>query len=96
MRDDFTRYTEKNVILLAINSGSARSHRSFAHRLTLPIPLLIDRRLKVARRYDAVLNLGFVQIVKRTVVGVDPNGQIIFYRRGTPSTDDILSGLSSM
>ena len=91
MRDAIDRYNERNVVVFGVNGGSARSHRDFARRLRLPISLLVDRRLKVAHRYRAVLNLGLFQMAKRTVVGVDTGGRIVFYRRGTPSTDEILS-----
>jgi len=93
VRDDIAAYNERNVIVFGVNGGSARSHRSFARRLHLPIPLLVDRRLKVARRYDAVWGPSFFQIVKRTVVGVDPTGRIVYYRRGTPSTSEILAAI---
>jgi thioredoxin-dependent peroxiredoxin len=94
VRDDLARYADQNAVVFGINGGSARSHRSFARRLRLPVPLLVDRKLKVARRYEAVLNLGLVQIVKRTVVGVDRDGRIVFYKRGTPTTNEILSAFS--
>ena len=93
MRDDIAAYNDRHVIVFGVNGGSARSHRGFARRLHLPIPLLVDRHLKVARRYNAVWGPSFIPIIKRTVVGVDPDGRIVFYRRGIPSTAEILDGL---
>ena len=46
-----------------------------------------------ARRYKAVWGPSFLQVVKRTVVGVDPTGRIVYYRRGTPSTNEILAAI---
>ena len=31
---------------------------------------------------------------KRTVVGVDKSGMVVYYQRGMPSTDDILRGVT--
>lgn len=91
MRDDAQRYAEKGVVVFGINSGSAASHERFAQRYQMNIRLLVDRDLTVARRYDAVLALGPLKLVKRTVVGIDQGGKIIFYQRGSPNTDEILA-----
>jgi len=94
VRDDLARYEEKNVVVLGVNGGSARAHRSFAERLRLPSPLLVDRGLTVAQRYGAVRNFGLVKLVKRTVVGIERDGRIVFYERGMPSTDEILAAFT--
>jgi len=91
VRDNPARYEQSNVVVFGVNGGSARTHRSFAERQHLPLPLLVDRGLVVARRYGAVLRLGLVKLVKRTVVGIESDGRIVFYQRGTPSTDEILA-----
>jgi hypothetical protein len=36
-----------------------------------------------------------LSIVNRTVVGIDRNGKIAFYKRGMPSTSEILGAMTS-
>ena len=91
MRDDAQRYASSGVMVFGINGGSAESHERFARRHQLTVPLLVDEGLAVARRYDAVLALGPIKLVKRTVVGIDRLGSIVFYQRGIPTTDEILA-----
>lgn len=93
MRDDAQRYADKGVVVFGVNGGSAQSHERFAHRYDLNAPLLVDRGLAVARQYDATREVGPFKLVKRTVVGIDRQGLIAFYKRGIPSTDEILGAL---
>jgi thioredoxin-dependent peroxiredoxin len=91
VRDDAQRYAEQGILVLGVNNGDATAHQRFAQRYRLGVPLLVDRDLAVARRYDAVFSLGPFKLVKRTVVGINRQGDIIFYKRGMPSTDEILA-----
>lgn len=91
MRDAAQRYADRGVVVFGINGGSAESHERFAQRYQMKIRLLVDRDLAVARRYDALLAFGPLKLVKRTVVGIDRHGKVVFYRRGSPSTDEILA-----
>jgi peroxiredoxin len=56
--------------------------------------MLVDRDFAVATRYDAVMGLGPLRLVNRTVVGIARDGTVAFYRRGMPSTDEILAALA--
>jgi len=94
VRDDAERYQRAGVVVLGINPASAKSHERFARRYRLSTPLLVDTHLTVAQRYGAVTALGPFRFVKRTVVGVDRNGTIVFYKRGIPSTDEILAAFA--
>jgi peroxiredoxin Q/BCP len=91
VRDDAERYQRAGVVVLGINPANAKSHERFAQRYRLSAPLLVDTHLAVAERYRAVTTLGPLKFVKRTVVGIDRHGTIIFYKRGIPSTDEILA-----
>ena len=95
VRDDAARYTAAGISVFGINNGSASSHERFAQRHHLTAPLLVDKNLEVAAQYDAALNLGLVKIVNRTVVGIGRDGAIAFYKRGTPSTDEIVAALGT-
>lgn len=91
VRDDAQRYADKGIVVLGVNNGNAISHERFAQRYRLSAPLLVDRELAVARGYNAVLAFGPIKFVKRTVVGIDRQGSIVYYQRGMPSTDEILA-----
>ena len=94
MRDDAGRYAEKGIVVFGIGPGSPESHERFARNHHLTAPLLVDASSRIAAQYDAVASLGPVKFVKRTVVGIDLGGRIVFYRRGMPSTDEILAGFA--
>jgi peroxiredoxin Q/BCP len=93
VRDDAQRYAASGVVVFGVSDGSAASHERFARRYDLNAPLLVDRGLAVARLYGATREFGPFKLVKRTVVGVDRQGQIVSYKRGIPSTDEILAAL---
>jgi peroxiredoxin Q/BCP len=93
-RDDAARYAETGVTVYGVNNGGAASHRRFIEEHGLTAPLLIDDNLQVATAYDAVISLGLLRFINRTVVGVASDGKVVFYKRGTPSTDEILSAVA--
>jgi peroxiredoxin Q/BCP len=79
-RDDDAEYKAYNAAVFGVNGDDG-----------LTMPLLIDPGLAVAKTYDAVMGVGPLKIVNRTVVGIDRNGKVAFYERGIPSTKAILS-----
>ena len=91
MRDDSTKYADRGIVVAGINGGNKRSHKHFAERHGFGVRLLVDPGLKVSERYDAVTKLGPFRLIKRTVVGIDREGRVVYYERGIPSTDEILS-----
>ena len=95
MRDDAERFAKAGVVVFGVNGGGAASHERFSQRHGLSMSLLVDRNLDVARQYGAVTGFGPLKLVKRTVVGIDRDGAIIFYQRGMPSTDEILAAFAS-
>jgi thioredoxin-dependent peroxiredoxin len=94
-RNDAPRYAEAGVSVYGVNNGGAASHQRFAEKHNLRAPLLVDDGLRVAAAYDATLSLGLLRFINRTVVGIDRGGTIVFYKRGTPSTDEILDALTA-
>ena len=81
--------------VFGVNGDDAASHARFIAKFGLTMPLLTDPGLAVAKAYDAVLGLGPLKIVNRTVVGIDRAGRVAFYERGMPATAKVLAALAS-
>ena len=94
MRDDTDRYQHAGIVVLGVNGANAASHERFAQHHRLNIPLLVDKGLRVAKRYGAVTSIGPFRFVKRTVVGINRQGTIVFYQRGIPGTAEILAAFT--
>jgi len=92
-RDSSAQYQEAGAIVFGINGGNQNSHEKFSNKHNFTFPLLVDKGLEVAGRYDAVLGFGILKLVNRTVVVVNDEGKIIFFKRGVPSTEEILAPL---
>lgn len=92
-RDDFDQYVQAGVVAFGVNNGSEASHQKFIKKHGLKTPLLVDKGLEVAGQYDAVMGLGPLKIINRTVVGIDLEGRVVFYKRGTPNTREILAAI---
>ena len=94
-RNDAPRYAEAGISVYGVNNGGAASHQRFAEKHNLRAPLLVDDGLRVAAAYDATISLGLLRFINRTVVGIGRDGTIVFYKRGAPSTDEILDALTA-
>jgi peroxiredoxin Q/BCP len=91
VRDDALLYAGAGVRVFGVNNGNAASHARFSAKHKLNAPLLVDADLIVARAYGA--KLGPLPLINRTVVGIARDGTIAFYKRGSPTTAEILAGL---
>lgn len=91
MRDEIERYRERNVRPFGINPATAQQHAEYVERLGLPIVLLSDPGLGIAREYRATLpwKVG----ITRTVYLVGQDGTIRFSARGAPGADISLEAL---
>jgi peroxiredoxin Q/BCP len=94
-RDDRAAYENAGAAVFGVNGDDAASHARFIAKFGLTMPLLTDPGLAVAKAYDAVLGLGPLKIVNRTVVGIDRAGRVAFYERGMPATAKVLAALAS-
>ena len=94
-RDDAEEYKLNGVAVLGINGGTAGSHLKFVERHRLTTPLLVDEGLRVSEQYGAVFKLGPFRVIKRTVVGIDRKGCLVYYRRGQPGTHEVTAALRS-
>ncbi|WP_424001888.1 redoxin domain-containing protein [Haloarcula salina] len=77
---------QKDVTILGISPDSVYSHRAFAERYDLKVPLLADTDHEVAREYgvDFVDPIG-QRLVERAVVVIDHDGEVQY----AWSTDDL-------
>ena len=85
--DELDLFTmQKDVTILGLSPDSVYSHRAFADRYDLKIPLLSDTDHDVAREYglDFVDDIG-QQLIERAVVVIDHDGDVQY----AWSTDDL-------
>ncbi len=94
VRNDAARYAAAGIAVYGVNNGGAASHQRFIAKHGLTAPLLVDSGLGVSAAYDAVTSVGLIRFINRTVVGVERDGTIAFYKRGTPSTDEIIGAFA--
>ena len=92
-RDDYDRYQAAGVAVFGVNPGSVAAHKKFVERHGLRTPLLLDDGGKVSRAYDVLMPIPIINVVQRTVVGIDRDGIVRFYQRGMPNTDTILDAM---
>ncbi|GAC1395453.1 MAG: hypothetical protein NVS3B17_01440 [Vulcanimicrobiaceae bacterium] len=94
VRDDRAKYDAAGVTVFAINNQGAASHKAFSAKHGLDTPLLVDHDFTVASAYDAVMGIGPLRLVNRTVVGIAPTGTVTYYKHGLPPTDEILAAVA--
>jgi peroxiredoxin len=85
--DELDLFTmQKDVTILGVSPDSVYSHRAFAERYDLKVPLLSDTDGEVAERYDIDLvdDIG-QRLVERAVAVVDHDGTVTY----SWSTDDM-------
>jgi thioredoxin-dependent peroxiredoxin len=88
VRDDYSAFKAKNAQVFGVNPGDSTSHRKFVKRYNFQFPLLIDAGRETAKRYGC----GGL-FVKRTVYVIDPQGTIIYAKRGMPANEEILKAI---
>ena len=93
-RDDYERYVSAGIAVFGINPGNGESHKRFSERYGFKTPLLLDNGGRVSRAYDALMPIPLLTIVNRTVVGIDGDGIVRYYRRGMPPTDEIIAAMT--
>jgi peroxiredoxin Q/BCP len=89
IRDDYTKFKEKNTVVFGMNGADTKSHSKFAANHKFQFPLLIDTDNKVSQAYGCKGLL----MNNRTVYGIDKKGKIVFAQRGMPTTEEILKEL---
>lgn len=92
-RDEFPRFEALDTVVFGINPADAESHQKFIDKNGFPFELIVDEKRQIARSYDALMLLGYV--VNRTVIAIDKKGRVVFYERGYPTNDAIISALQA-
>ncbi|MCR4256653.1 MAG: peroxiredoxin, partial [Candidatus Uhrbacteria bacterium] len=93
LRDDWDAFKRAGVSVFGINHGNADSHRAFAAAHRFPFPLLVDEGKRVSRAYGTIGTLLKASFIRRTVVGISPDGIIRYARRGFPKNAEILKAM---
>lgn len=83
-------FLAQNARVFGVNTASAEKHKGYCERRRLQFPILSDPGCKVAREYGAQMKW-LPMVIKRTVVAIDPQGQVCFYKHGKPDPNDVLS-----
>jgi len=95
IRDDWSKFLKADAAVYGINHGDAESHQRFIKTHGFPFPLLIDKDRKVSAKYGAVHVFFGRKIIKRSVVGIDKQGRIVFLKRGMPKNADIIKAIKN-
>ncbi|MFH1077753.1 MAG: peroxiredoxin [Patescibacteria group bacterium] len=93
IRDDWSKFAKRDAVVYGVNHGDAESHQAFVEKYRFPFPLLIDANKKVSEAYGAVRPIFRTKVIRRTVVVVDKEGNIVYLRRGMPKDADILKAI---
>ncbi len=94
IRDNWPKFEKLDAVVYGVNHADAKSHQKFIEKFQFPFPLLVDTDKKVSKKYGAIKKLFSAQVIKRTVVVVDKEGKIAFYKHGMPKETEILKALT--
>ena len=80
-----------NARVFGVNTATVEKQRAYCTRKRLQFPILSDPGGKVAKQYKA--HMIWLPFNLRTVVVIDPQGIICYWKRGLPDTDEILTAI---
>lgn len=95
IRDEWPKFHGADIAVFGINHADAESHKIFKGKYKFPFPLLTDRSKRVSRAYGAIRKFGKLETIKRSVVGIDETGTIVYLKRGMPKNADILKAFKT-
>ena len=98
-RDNINRLITQQATILGVSVDSVSNHQDFSKKYKLPFSLLADEDGKVARQYDALLDLKLFKFAKRHSFIIDPQGKVArVYRDVDPQTHvvEVLKDLKVM
>lgn len=93
LRDDWSEFKDKNIVIYGVNQGDLESHQKFIEKHSFPFDLLVDKDRKVSRKYKALKFMFGYESIRRSVVLIDKTGKIIYLKRGLPHNSEILEAL---
>lgn len=94
IRDNWPKFEKMDAAVFGVNHADAKSHQKFIEKFQFPFPLLVDTDKKVSKKFGAIKKLFSAQVIKRTVVVIDKEGKIAFYKHGMPKETEILKALT--
>lgn len=84
-RDNIAALKGSKAVVWGISVDNNESHAEFARKYHLPFTLLADKGGKVAKAYNALLNLFIFKVARRHSFIIDPEGRIAkVYREVDP------------
>lgn len=89
VRDDYSRFQAANIKVFGVNPGVLDSHKKFIKHYSFQFPLLIDENQQVAKKFGCD---GW-PFLRRTVFVIDPDGMVIYAKRGMPLNKEILAAI---
>ena len=75
-RDEYKVITELNTQVIGVSVDDQESHVKFAEKYSLPFPLLVDDKGKVAKEYGDLAALGPIKFAKRHTIIISPEGKV--------------------
>lgn len=94
INDDKKVFEDKGITLMGINNASEESHRNFADKRNLLMPLLSDMDYTVAKSYDALWRIGPIKVIRYATVGIGQDGKISYYVHGRPANREIIKSMT--
>jgi peroxiredoxin Q/BCP len=85
-RDRWNDAQKSNTLVFGVNPAGAESHQKFRSKYSLPFPILVDKRRRIASLYKCNS-----LIIRRTVYLIGPDGSIRYGVRGKPQVDAVLN-----
>lgn len=73
-RDEFEAFMDLSIDVFGISKDSLRTHLNFKKELNLPYDLLVDKDLKISKKYEAIVPV--IGISKRITFLIDPDLKI--------------------
>ncbi len=81
-KNNYSRFIEKDIIVIGISKDSVKSHKNFVEKYDLPFILLSDESLEVLKQYDVwhekkLYGKTYMGVVRTTYI-INEEGMIIY------------------
>lgn len=80
-----------NAVVFGVNPAPQKKMADFCTRKQLEFPILSDTHGQIAKEYNA--HSKWLPLNIRTVVVIDPAGEIVYYQRGKPLPEQMLAAI---
>ncbi len=103
LRDQYTEYTEQNIVILGVSADSVKSHAKFAQKHELPYTLLADENKEAINAWGVWGEKSFLgkkfMGIRRTSFLINPQGKIAkIYENVKPADHaaEVLSDIAAL